>query len=239
MKRQSLLRPLAGGALMLMLALPVVAQPRGPRPGGFGPGGFGPEHGDPGGFGPRPQMELNRVWHDLADLEGGNLALSKAQSAKVVALVVPVSKQSALGDAEAQRLADNIEAVLTPAQRAAIDKDHPRGPHGDGPHGGPHPGDGNGGRRARPDGPSPRDGEGRGARRGPDGNGPRGDGPPRMNREDFEKVRPFMDALNPFYPPTGYAGFKGLAAEFATDTARRYGERRALLESLSKRAKAR
>lgn len=136
-------------------------------------------------------MELNRAWHDIADLEGGKLALSKAQSAKVVALVMSVSKQSALGDAEAQSLADNIEAVLTPAQRAEIDKDRPPG-----------------------------------------------DGPPRINRADFEKVRPFMDALNPFYPPTGYAGFEGLPAEFAKDIAKHYGERRALLDNLSKRAKA-
>ena len=147
------------------------------------------------------------------------MALSKAQSAKVVALVLPVSKKPALNDAAAKTLADKIDAVLTPAQRAAIDKDRPRG---DGPRG---------------DGP-PRDGEGRGPRRGPDGEGPRGDGPPRMNREDFEKVRPFMDALNPFYPPTGYAGFKQLPADFAKDVVKRYGERRALLEKLSKRARA-
>ena len=210
---------------MLMLALPVVAQP----PGG-GPG-RGPNNGDGPRRGPRAKGELNRVWRDIAELEGTGLALSKAQAARVVALVLPVSKKSALSDAAAKTLADKINAVLTPAQRAAIAKDHPRGGRGDGPPGGPRPGDKDGGRR---DGP-PRDGDGRGPR--PDGNGPRGDGPPRMNRDDFEKVRPFMDALNPFYAPTGYAGFKKLPADFAKDVAKRYGERRALLEKLSKRAK--
>ena len=190
-----------------MLALPVVAQTGGGRE-----GGEGPRHG------PRPKMELNRAWHDIADLEGSTLALSRAQSAKVVALVLPVSKKPALSDAAARTLADKIDAILTLAQRAAIDKAHLRAPRGDGP--------------------PPRDDEGRGPRRGPDGNGPRGDGPPRMNREDFEKVRPFMDARNPFYPPTGYASFQKLPADFARDVAKRYGARRALLEKLSRRAKA-
>ena len=215
---------------MLMLSLPVVAQPGGPNGGprnGRGPDGRG---GDGPRRGPRAKMELNRTWRDIADLEGTKLALSKAQSARVVALMVPVSGKSALSDADAKTLADKINAVLTPAQRAAIDKDHPRGPRGNGPRGGPRP-DGQFDHRPdhRPDGPPPRDGEGR---------GPRGDGPPRMNREDFEKVRPFMDALNPFYPPTGYAGFKQLPADFAKDVAKRYGERRTLLETLSKRARA-
>ncbi len=259
MKNQNLSRSLAGGALLLILALPVSAQPgnRGPRDGRDGP----PRDGMRGGpeRGPRAKGELNRVWHDIADLEGTKLALSKAQSAKVIALVLPVSKQKTLSDANAQTLADKIEAVLTAAQRAQIDKEHPRGPRGgrDGrPDGPPPPRDGNGrgprpdgpppryddDRGPRPDGPPPRYDDGRGPR--PDGpppggdwHGPRGDGPPPMDRADFEKVRPFMDALNPFYSPTGYAGFKNLPTDFAKDTVKRYGERRTLLETLSKRAK--
>ena len=210
MKYKHLLRSLLGGALLLTLNAPVIAQP------GWG----GPPDGMAGGpkRGPRAKGELNRVWHDIADLEGTKLALNKAQSAKIVALVLPASKQKTLSDANAKTLADKIEAVLTVAQKTAMNKDHPRGrrggPGGFGGPGGPPPGEG----------------------RGPRGDGPRGDGP-RRNREDFEKVRPFMDALNPFYAPTGYAGFKALPAEFAKDVVKRYSERRMLLEKLSKRAK--
>ena len=252
MQQKPLLRPLIGGALLLILAVPALAQPggRGPRDGRDGPppDGRGPRDEMRGGphRGPRAKGELNRVWHDIADLEGSKLALSKAQAAKVVALVLPVSKQKTLSDASAQSLADKVEAVLTPAQRAEIEKDHPRGPHGNrppgGPMDGPPPRDGEG-HGPRDFGPPPRDGEERGPRdfgpppRDGEGHGPRGDGPPRLNREDFEKVRPFMDALNPFYAPTGYAGFKSLPADFQKDVAKRYGERRTLLETLSKRAK--
>ena len=256
MKHKHLLRPFVGGALLLVLALPVGAQPgnRGPRGRGDGPprdGRGGPNRG------PRAKGELNRIWHDIADLEGTRLALDKAQAAKVVALVLPVSKNSALSDAAAKTLADKIGAVLTAAQNTEINQDRPRdgrgGPRPDGD--GPPPRDGRGGPRPDGDGPPPpRDGRGgprpdgdgdgpppRDGRDGPrdgDGRGPRGDGPPpRMDRADFEKVRPFMDALNPFYPPTGYDGFKALPTEFAKDVAKRYGERRALLETLSNRAK--
>ncbi len=224
MKQPNITRPLLGGALLLILAVPVMAQPgqRGPRDGRGGDGRGGDGRGGDGrggdgrggdgrggdgrggdgrggdGRGPRAKGELNRIWHDIADLEDGQLALTRAQSAQVVALVLPVSRQPALSDDAAKTLADKIEAVLTSAQRTEIDKDHPRG------------------------------GRGRG--------GPRDGGPPRMNRDDFEKVRPFVDALNPFYPPTGYSQFKSLPTEFAKDVAKRYGERRALLETLSKRA---
>ena len=218
MKHHSLLYSLAGGALLLATVTPALAQPgRGDPPNGMRRGpGFGPERG------PRAKGELNRVWHDIADLEGSKFALNKAQAAKVVALVLPVSKQKTLSDANAKTLGDKIEAVLTAAQKSQIARDHPRGRRGDG--------------EGHPDGPPPRDGND-GPPRDREGNGPRGDGPPRMNREDFEKVRPFMDALNPFYPPTGYAKFKSLPADFAKEMAKRYGERRTLLETLSKRAK--
>ena len=253
MQQKPLFRPLIGGALLLILTVPALAQPgnRGPRDGRDGPppNGRGPRDGMRGGpeRGPRAKGELNRVWHDIADLEGSKLALSQSQSAKVVALVLPVSKQKTLSDTSAKTLATKIEAVLTSAQRAQLDKNRPpRGPRGErppgGPMDGPPPRDENGPRNfgtpprdedgPRNFGPPPRDED------GPRDFGPRGDGPPRMNREDFEKVRPFMDALNPFYAPTGYAGFKSLPADFQKDVARRYGERRALLETLSKRAKS-
>ncbi len=227
MKHKFLLRSLLGGALLLTLTAPIMAQPgQGGPPDGMR---RGPQRG------PRAKGELNRVWHDIADLEGSKLALNKAQAAKVVALVLPISKKPTLSDANAKTLGDKIEGVLTAAQKAQIDKDHPRGMRG--------------GRDGRPDGPPPRDGKGGPPPRDGDGRGPRGEGPPRnggrgprgdgtrMNLEDFEKVRPFMDALNPFYPPTGYASFKSLPADFAKDVAKRYGERRTLLETLSKRAK--
>ena len=225
MQQKHFLRPLLGGTLLLILALPAFAQPRGGGPrDGMRDGMRGvPERG------PRAKGELNRIWHDIAALEGSKLALSKAQAAKVVALVVPISKQQTLSDANAKTLATQIEAVLTSAQRAQLNKNRPpRGPRGNRPPGGPM------------GGPPPRDGQGDGRDFGPpprNGRGPRGDGPPRLNGADFEKVRPFMDALNPFYPPTGYAKFKSLPADFQKDVAKRYGERRALLEALSKRAK--
>lgn len=232
MKQSNLLRPLLGGALLIILAVPVTAQPgnRGPRNGDGPPprDGNRPQRGPRDGNGPRAKGELNRIWHDIADLEESKLALSKAQAAQVVTLVLPVSKKKTLSDADAKTLADKIEAVLTDAQRAELERGRPRG--GRGPRdGGPPPPRRDGGRPDGPPPPPPHDGEGR---------GPRPDGPPRMNREEFEKVRPFMDALNPFYPPTGAANFKSLPTEFAKDVVKRYSERRTLLETLSKRAKS-
>ena len=225
MKQKSLFRPLVGGALLLLLTVPALSQPPGPPRDGRGLRDGGPGFGGPGGprRGPRAKGELMRVWHDIAELEGSKNALSKTQSAKVVALVLPVTKKATLSDADAKTLAGKVEAVLTSAQKTAFEKDRPRSDRPRGARGERPPGD-------RP----PGDGGGR----GPGGRGPGGPEGPRPSREDFEKVRPFMDALNPFYAPTGYASFKSLPADFQQDVIKRYKERRALLETLSRRAKA-
>ena len=258
MNNKPLLRSLLGGALLLITAMPVIAQPaqsaqRGPRDSdGLRRGGR--DRMERGERGPRTKSGLNRIWRDIADLEGGELALSRAQSAQVVALVLPVSKQQTLSDDAAQTLTDKIEAALTPAQRAEIDDERPRGR---GKRGGPRADNERG---PRPDGPPPRDGGPRdggprdggprdggprdggprdgGPRDGGPRDGRRGDGPPRLSAADREKVRPFMDALNPFYAPTGYATFKDLPAEFQKEVAARWGENRELLETLSKRAQS-
>ena len=243
--KQPLLRSLLGGALLLMLAVPLVASPgeSGSRDGRDGPprgpSFDGPPHEERG---PSAKGELMHVWHDIAGLEGTPNALSKAQAAQVVALVVPISKNQTLSDDAAKTLADQLDDVLTDAQRAQIDEDSPRGPRDGGPRDGPPNGppdesDGppNGppdGRGGPPDGPPP-------LRDGNDERGPRGDGPPpRPSREEAEKIRAFMDALNPFYAPTAYASFKGLPDEVQQQMAERWSEDRDILENLSRRAQS-
>ena len=237
-----------GGVLLLTAATTVYAQPRGGHDGppggefprdGRGPDGNGPRRG------PRAAHRLMGLWHELAAMENGKAPLSSAQAGKIVALVLPVSKKSTLSDADSKTLADKIEAVLTDAQRAQLrDQRPPRDGNGPPPRDGdgPPPRDGRGPRDGGPRGdgpPPPRDGNGPPRDgRGPRDGGPRGDGPPpRPGDANFEKTRAFMDALNPFYPPTGYASWKGLPTDFQKDVAKRYGERRALLEALSRKAK--
>lgn len=134
-------RLVLSGALLLTLTAPMLAQPRdnrGPRDGRGGPprdgrrDGRGPDDGPRRG--PRAKGRLMGLWHELAAMETGKTPLSRAQAEKIAALVLPVSRQSALSDADAQKLGDQIEAVLTDAQRAQL-RDHRPPRNGRGPGG--------------------------------------------------------------------------------------------------------
>ena len=246
MKQPTLLRPLVGGALMLLLAVPALAQPRGPRGGNDGPpprrgDDRGPRRGD--NRGPQDKQQLMRLWHDIDRLEASETPLSQTQAKTIVALILPASKQQTLSDEAAKTLNDKIEAVLTDEQRENLRPDRrggaERGERGDGPP--------RGERGPRPDGPPPR-GEGRGPDedgppprgegRGPRDGGPDKDGmrPPRPGEAGHDEVRAFMDASNPLYPPTGYASFKSLPEDFQKGVAKRWGESRKTLEALSRKA---
>lgn len=239
----------AGGAVLLALTGAASAQPHGggqPRDdrGRDGMWRNGPprdgERRDGMRRGPRAKGELMRLWRGIDELEKNNAALSKAQAAKVVALVLPVSKRQNLSDAQAQTLSAQLKAILTPDQLAKLEGGRERGPRGRGMRGGENRPGPRGGRGPGQNERGPRDGrapEQNG--RGPRGEGFRGDGPPpRPNAAEFEKTRAFMDALNPFYPPTGYANWKSLPSPLQQGVANRWREGRALLEALSRKSKS-
>ena len=203
--------------------------PRGPRP-GERPGG--PGGGGPGGHGPRGgKGGLDGAWHGIARLQSDKKSLSKSQAAKLVALVKPWTSKAAMSDAEAQKLAASIGAVLTSAQKSQMGPPGRGGPPNGG-RGGPPPDRGEGPPPPPPDGegwgPPPPDGEG--------GPPPRqGGGGPSGGRGG----RPLFPAtFNPFYAPTGRSDWKSLPASTQQFLARRYRENRAVLESLSRYAKS-
>lgn len=220
-----------------------------PEPGGRGGGrppfgGPGRDKGDRRGPQNREKHHLARVWMGIGELEKGKTPLSKTQAAKIVALVLPVSKKPQLNDSDAKKLAEQIEAVLTTAQKTELRPDGP-------PRFGPRDGEkGNDGKR-------PPRGEQRGnlgARRGDHNFGPprgdkkgegRGDhhGPPmgfgeNLTTEQREMIRDFMENHNPFYAPTGYGNWKKLPSSFQKIVAERYREGHATLESLSRKARS-
>ena len=190
-----------------------------------GPGPGRPPHG-PGGHrrGPHPHGSKGRLdgtWHEVERLERGPNELSKAQAAQLVALVKPWSGRPTMSDAQAQKLAVDIEAIvgIGPNSRPPRDENGP-----------PPPPPGEDG----PDGPPPRDHNGP-----PSGDG--GDGPPPPPRDGGRgsgrgpHTPPPADT-NPFYAPTGRADWKTLPTEMQHFLARRYRENRLVLERLSRRA---
>ncbi|HEX8464259.1 MAG TPA: hypothetical protein VF627_06525 [Abditibacterium sp.] len=172
---------------------------------------------------PRPSAtrRLQRLWHDLDHLQEAGQPISKAQAGKIVALVRPWTTKPTLGETNAQKLHDQIEAVLTTAQREEVGGPPRFGPPGFGPQGrGPgDDGPGGGRRRRRPDFEP----------------GGAGFGPP--TEAQRTTGRAFIEALNPFYPPTGYSSWQKLPAPLQQDVARHYRENRATLEALSRQAK--
>lgn len=251
------LKILLAGALLMASAAQIQAQPRGGFDGPPPPRDGGPREGRPRD----EKRDLGRFWHDIGSLQTGKNALSKVQSAKIVALVLPWTKKPKMSQSDAKKLHSQLQAVLTSAQSARFPQGPPppRGGNFDGPpppRGGnfddpPPPRRGNFDgppppRRGNFDGPPPpRDGNfdgpptpRRGDGRGEDG---RGGPPPRMrNLTDAQRtvVRAWHETAQPFYAPTGYASWKNLPSEFAQDQTRRYKENRAILEALSRKSRA-
>ncbi len=246
---------LCTGTCLLTLAPLAWSQGGGPMDGG--PRGMG----SPGMGGPRGRRgmgekgELTRLWRGIGRL-GQEKPLSKSQSKGVVALVLPWTKKPTMTQVQAKALRLKLEATLTSAQKAAL-ADGPRGfggPGGDRP--GPPPGGfggdgrGDGGYRGGRDFGGRGDGRGNGGgrgfgggrgdgggRRGPGGGDGRGPGGMNLSEAQRQVTRSWMETSNPFYAPTGTAGWKTLPAAFQTDVARRYKENRATLETLSRQSK--
>lgn len=269
MKKITLLA-LCAGSWVLPVVSSAVAQGRGPaddrfdggpprREPRFGDGpGFGGRRGPGGPAGGKEKGELRRLWRGIDRLEESSSPLSKAQSKRVVALVLPWSKRPQMTEAEAGKLNQSLLAVLIRAQRNTLD-DGPRGmgrrpgppaglpregpPREGGRFDGPPPE--NGPREREPRGGGPEDGP----RRGPGGRGQRGDGPfgggpfgrgaggEQLSSAQRQTVRAWMQNSNPFYAPTGTATWKSLPVEFQKDVARRYGRNRATLEAISRRSR--
>lgn len=200
------------------------------------------------------------MWRGIDRLEASGAPLSKAQSRRVVSLVLPWSKRPQMTEVEAGKLRQSLRAVLTSAQQNALDEGPrgpgrrpapPEGPPRDGGRfDGPPPENGPRGRAPRR---SPEDGVS-GPRRGPSGRGPggrgqrsdgqrgggpfgRGAGGSQLSEAQRQIVRAWMENSNPFYAPTGTENWKLLPAGFQKDVARRYGRNRATLEAISGRSR--
>ena len=249
---------------MLLLCVPAFSQPSGPRD-GRGPRDGGPRFGRPSprrarwpSSRPRtPKGELNRLWRDIADLEKTPNALSKAQAAQVVALVLPVSQKAALTETDAQTLSDKIEGRLKQRPKSRRREESPAPPtsptarhramaNGAMANGAKATGRA-GERRAgeRRAGPPPRDGErregeGRGPRRGGARDGGRPDGPPRLSRERVREGAPVHGCAQPLLTRRRVTrASRSCPPSSRKMLAERYGARRALLEDLSRRAQGR
>ncbi len=138
--------PSFGAALMvpflsLLVALPGLAQgPEGRPPrDDFSPprDDFGPPRDEKRDNGKRsremrPQrgaaMQLERLWRGIGRLERGENSLSKAQSQRVVSLVLPWSNQPQMSRDEAQTLRQKLENVLTATQKNEVRNARPSPP---------------------------------------------------------------------------------------------------------------
>ena len=231
---------LALGSLLPLLGLSASVSFAQPPPDDFGGGGpmfdEGPEGHrppPPGRGGPRggggPKGMLDGLWHGVERMQNGPdaLALSKAQASRIVALVKPWTMRASMSDADAQKLAEGVEAVLTSEQKSRVGPPGRGGPRrgGRGGFGPPPPRDGD-----DDFGPPPPP---------PDGEfGPplgRGGGPNGQRRGGRS---PFPATYNPFYAPTGREDWKQLPNSTQQLMARRYREIRAVLENLSRFSKS-
>ncbi len=248
----ALILPLLGGGTLI-----AKAQPRGGGPDDGplfddGPGGHRPPggpggrdgRGAPGGRHGGAKGHLEGTWRGIKHLQSDEKSLSKAQAAKLVSLVKPWTSNAAMSDADAQQLAQSLEAVLTTAQKSKLGPPG-RGRGGPGPDGGPPPGGGDFGPPPPRDGgddrpPPPRDGDfGPPDGGGPPGEGgPEGGGPPPDGSGGRGRRPPMPQSFNPFYAPTGRSDWKKLPASTQKFLARHYNENRAVLESLSRFAKS-
>jgi hypothetical protein len=205
------------------------------------PGEDSPREARRGGEGHRPHAselrQLGRLWHDLSELESSAMPLSKAQAARIVDLTLPWTRQSKMSEAQAKKLATQLESVLTTSQKTHLypqglrprrQRDSEAPPRSRGIFGGDEAetersgfGRGRGAHSEEMKG-------GRDERRGKQG--------PRGLRN--EAKRGFFASFNPLYPPTGYVGWKNLPEPVQQRTARHYNEFRATLEALSRKARS-
>lgn len=217
-----------GMAAATLLATPLWARPPG-----------GPDDSPRRGMGrmrglrrDNSKARLEGVLMGVGSLErGGKTPLSKDQARKMVALISGWKKKSHMSDAEAQSLSGKLSAVLTSAQKNAIQQARPQNRRGDrrGPDGRGDGGRPNGGRRG-----------GFGGGMGRMGGGFGGDGPTPEQRQQMQKrmqaLQNFMKTYNPFYPPTKYKEVNSAPERMRQGMTRRYEMTMALLSQLSKKA---
>ena len=171
--------------------------------------------------GPRAtKMRLPRLIMGASRLSGSD-ALTKKQARQMLRLVSPWQKRATMDENSARALFTSLAGVLTPAQKTALENDHP-------------------GRGGGPDGGGPRrgGGPGGGGPRGQFGGGPRGGGPggQRPDRAQMDALRGAMESFNPLYSGTTSA-LQGLRAPFAEAMQRRRDRLNGALSQLKQLAR--
>jgi hypothetical protein len=198
------------------------------REGGPGRGGRGMRRG--------AKMRLPRQIESMSELKGAQ-QLSKAQAKRLVLLVRPWQSRPSMTETQAQSLSKQIAAVLTPAQKAELQKMR-RDRGGRGGWGGREGGREGGPRgEAQPGGGRPGGGRPGGGRPGGGRPGGPGGGRPRGNmRETMQKMEGFFQTFNPFYAPSKYSQLRLVPERMRKGWTRRHQEFTQTMASLSRRA---
>lgn len=224
MKKSLLMLSCAGWLVLLVLSSEAQNAPDG----GHGPGRGKERRGfdDPRGRGrDNAHRRLGGLWRGVGELESGATPLSKSQAAQVVALVRPWGNRAQMSENDARNLEAQLRAILTTAQKNALDSRKSGG------RGGPERGP-----RGR------KDGEGRGLGRGPRGDGPPQNGPrdggPREGRGKGAAQRAQLANRNPFYAPTGLPTWNTLPQPLQQRLVDRYQAGRVVLEALSRKSRS-
>lgn len=210
---------LAVVALGVLLTSVVWAQPPG------GPGGMR-------GMRDNPKRKLETFVLSVGQLEKtGKAKLSAVQAKKIVTVISPWRKKSAMTDAQASALQTKLSAALTSTQKKEVESLRPRrGERRDGERrGAQRPG---GERRGGPGGGGP---SGPGGREGRGGSGPN-TAQGKEFRQRMEKMRGFFNTYNPFYPAGSYKTVQEMPARMQEGFKRRSNSINAVLTQLSKKA---
>jgi hypothetical protein len=219
----------AVASLALLSVSTTWAQPPGRFGGGMGGGGMqGPGMGREGmrGAGMRrfPQMQLGRFLMGVGMLEkSGKNKLSAGQAKKVVNAISPWRNKPTMTASHASELNTKLVALLTAAQKKALQDLRPQ-------HWGDRRGPGQ-----QSDGDGRRGGWGDRGPAGPHGNPPT-EAERKQMRERMEKMRKFMLTFNPFYPPTKYSQYKDMPERMREGMKRRFEAQQTLLSQLAKKA---
>jgi hypothetical protein len=147
-----------------ILRPPLPTPPNLPGQGGGGPGGGGPGGGFAAMLRQHPQaFALGRFVRTLDEVDqAGEHPLTKPQAAAVLQVIRPLQKPTNLEEGAAKRALAQLQALLTPEQRRAVEAAQANGPGGPGsgtpgagvPGGPPGPGSGAAGAGGPPPGPA-------------------------------------------------------------------------------------